>query len=51
MLTLRSAQEYIDIQAPYFNPSDWFLDELLQAAGRGIRIRILTNSDVSVDVI
>ncbi|UCD28731.1 MAG: phosphatidylserine/phosphatidylglycerophosphate/cardiolipin synthase family protein [Planctomycetota bacterium] len=51
LLTLRSAQEYIDIQAPYFNPSDWLLDELLQAAGRGIRIRILTNSDVSVDVI
>jgi len=49
LIALRSAQEYVDIEAPYFNPTDWLSAQLMQAAARGVRIRILTNSEVSTD--
>jgi cardiolipin synthase len=50
LIAIRSAREYIDIQAPYFNPTDELLNELVEAAMRGVRIRVLINSDVSTDI-
>jgi len=50
MIAIRSAEQYIDIEAPYFNPTDWLVEELTDAANRGVQIRILTNSEISTDI-
>jgi phosphatidylserine/phosphatidylglycerophosphate/cardiolipin synthase-like enzyme len=50
VIALRSARDHVEIEAPYFNPTDWLADEILQTAARGVRVRILTNSSDSVDI-
>ncbi len=50
LIALRFAKYRIDIEAPYFNPSNWLADEIKNARKRGIEIRILTNSKESVDI-
>ncbi len=50
LIALRSANNHVDIEAPYFNPTDWLADEILKTAARGVRVRILTNSATSVDI-
>lgn len=50
LIALRSARESIEIETPYFNPTDWMLDELLAAASRGVEVRLLTNTLESVDI-
>jgi len=50
LIALRTANHHIDIEAPYFNPTDWLGQEMLQTAARGVRIRILTNSFQSIDI-
>ncbi len=50
LIALRQAKEHIDIEAPYFNPSDWLVDEFRDASARGVKIRILTNSQEGDDV-
>ncbi|MFH1745413.1 MAG: phosphatidylserine/phosphatidylglycerophosphate/cardiolipin synthase family protein [Planctomycetota bacterium] len=47
LAALRFARQRVDIEAPYFNPSNWLADELLAAAARGVDVRILTNADIS----
>ncbi len=42
--TLRFARHRVDIEAPYFNPTAWLSEALLEAAARGVEIRILTNA-------
>lgn len=50
LIALRSAQESIVIETPYFNPTNWMLDELIAAAGRGVQVSLLTNTQESVDI-
>lgn len=47
LVALRFARERVDIEAPYFNPSDWLADELLATAARGVDVRILANAEIS----
>jgi cardiolipin synthase len=49
-IALRCAKEHVDIEAPYFNPPAWLSDEIIGAVNRGVRVRILTNSEESNDV-
>ncbi len=49
-IAINSAEQKIDIEAPYFNPIDWLMDDLRDAVGRGVTVRILTNSKSSYDV-
>jgi cardiolipin synthase len=50
LIGLRIARQRVDIEAPYFNPSDWLLAELTDAVDRGVQVRILMNSQMSNDV-
>lgn len=45
---LRKAKERCFLMSPYFVPPDWFVDDLVAAAFRGVDVRILTagRSDV-----
>ncbi|MFH1745418.1 MAG: phosphatidylserine/phosphatidylglycerophosphate/cardiolipin synthase family protein [Planctomycetota bacterium] len=47
LVALRFARQRVDIEAPYFNPSNWLANELLATAARGVDVRILTNADES----
>jgi len=49
-IALRLARTRIDIQTPYLNPTRWLFDELADAAGRGVGVRMITNSRASVDL-
>ncbi len=49
-IALDKAEYSVDIEAPYFNPSDWLVREIARARTRGVRIRILTNSHESDDI-
>ncbi|MBP7933747.1 MAG: phosphatidylserine/phosphatidylglycerophosphate/cardiolipin synthase family protein [Phycisphaerae bacterium] len=50
LIALRSAKQSIAIETPYFNPTGWMLNELTAAAGRGVRITLLTNTQESTDI-
>jgi len=50
LIALRSADLSIDIEAPYFNPTEWLAEELLATSARGVEVRILVNSDASLNV-
>ncbi len=50
MIALRIAKHRVDIEAPYFNPTGWLVDEIEAARNRGVEIRILTNSEDSDDI-
>jgi len=50
LIALRSAVLEIDIQAPYFNPTEWLAEELLATAARGVEVRILVNSAASLNI-
>jgi cardiolipin synthase len=50
LIALRCATDHVDIEAPYFNPNPALENELLDAVTRGVRVRILTNSQSSVDI-
>jgi len=50
MIALRVAKHRVDIEAPYFNPTGWLVDEIEDARNRGVEIRILTNSENSDDI-
>jgi cardiolipin synthase len=50
LISLRLAEEYVLIEAPYFNPTDWLIEELIAVADRGVEVHILTNSAESVDI-
>ncbi len=47
---LDQAQRSIDIETPYFIPQEPLRSKLLAAANRGVRVRILTNSQDSNDL-
>jgi cardiolipin synthase len=49
-IALRCAKDHVDIEAPYFNPMPWLEDEIVRAADRGVRVRILTNSEETNDM-
>lgn len=49
-IALHLAQRSVLIEAPYFNPSDDLLAELLAAAARGVDVCILTNDLNSMDI-
>lgn len=51
IIALRLAKRRIDIEAPYFNPTDWLLRELSDAVARGVDVRVLLNSRESNDII
>lgn len=48
---IRGARSELVIISPYLLPDDAFLDALLAAARRGVRVQILTNSLSSVDLV
>ena len=50
IIGLRLARQRVDIEAPYFNPTDWLIAELADAVARGVQVRILMNSQMSIDV-
>jgi len=50
LIALRLADDFVLMEAPYFNPTDWLVDEILDASARGVEIRILTNAKESMDV-
>lgn len=50
LIAFRSAHTSIEIETPYFNPTDWMFSELLAAAQRGVRITLLTNTQESIDI-
>ncbi len=50
LIGLRLAKRRVDIEAPYFNPTDWLLDEMADAVARGVDVRVLLNSETSNDV-
>ncbi len=50
LIALRSAKERVDIESPYFNPCHWLSEAIEQASRRGVKVRILTNSDKSNDI-
>jgi phosphatidylserine/phosphatidylglycerophosphate/cardiolipin synthase-like enzyme len=45
-----NAQKYIDIESPYFVPTDDMFTPLVNAAKRGVKIRLLTNSKNTNDM-
>ncbi len=49
-IALHLAAHSVLIEAPYLNPSDDLLAELLAAAARGVEVCILTNDQDSMDV-
>lgn len=49
-IALHLARRSVLIEAPYFNPSDDLLAELLAAAARGVDVCILTNDRDSMDI-
>jgi cardiolipin synthase len=50
-IALRCAKDHVDIEAPYFNPTPWMQEEITAAVARGVRVRILTNSEESDDMV
>jgi cardiolipin synthase len=50
LIALRCATDHVDLEAPYFNPNPALEQELFDAVTRGVRVRILTNSQASVDI-
>jgi cardiolipin synthase len=46
----KHAKNSIDIETPYFIPTDDFIKLLLETANRGVKIRVLTNSENTNDV-
>ncbi len=50
LIGLRLAKRRVDVEAPYFNPTPWLLDEMSDAVARGVEIRVLLNSETSNDV-
>lgn len=50
LVALRLAEHRVLIESPYFNPTDWLIDDLIAAAGRGVEIVLLTNGPTSMDV-
>jgi cardiolipin synthase len=50
LIALRAAEDEIVFETPYFNPPDWLAEELVAAAGRGVRVRVLVNSRESSDM-
>lgn len=49
LIAVRLARHRIDIETPGFHPPDWLARELRAAAGRGVRVRVLTNSETSTN--
>ena len=51
IIGLRLAKRRVDIEGPYYNPTDWLLKELSDAVARGVQVRVLLNSHASNDII
>jgi cardiolipin synthase len=51
LIAIRSAQDHIYIETPYFNPTSWLARELLDAARRGVYVCVLTNSEESSNMV
>jgi len=49
VIALRSARKSVLIETPYFNPTQWLADEIFDAANRGIKVTLATNSAESTD--
>jgi cardiolipin synthase A/B len=50
MAAVKGAQTSIDIENAYFVPTPELRDALIEAARRGVKVRIMTNSDTSNDM-
>ncbi len=50
LATLKNAERYVWLETPYFIPDDEIIEALIEAASRGIDVRILTNSPQSNDM-
>jgi len=51
LVAIRAAKESILIETPYFNPTRWLAQELQNAAQRGVRVCVLTNSEESSNMV
>jgi cardiolipin synthase len=51
LLALSAARRSIDITNPYFLPDDAILDALLDAARRGVRVRVLVPSAIDAKIV
>jgi cardiolipin synthase len=49
LIAIQAAVQDIVIETPYFNPPQWLSDALANAVARGVRVRVLTNSETSTD--